>query len=176
MSSPNTLPSEQPAQGLSHPFPGEPLQLDNWVRESFHALDNLQDELLAWHSELDHKQAELDRREEKLEESQQQQHVLREQIGCWKQELGQARGELQQLEEKNSQQLGDLETLERRQVVLETELKVASQRADELRVTLEAERAETAAERQAWRQEFQQMRLLLEHQGQLSSDDVDAPA
>ncbi|HCK42494.1 MAG: hypothetical protein CMJ72_03670 [Planctomycetaceae bacterium] len=141
---------------------GEQSQLESWVNESFHALEKLHGELTDWQSELARKQTELDLREDNLEKCHSEEQDLEGKIAQWKEELGQARSELQLLEEENTEQLQELEKLERRQALLEAELKVATQRTEEISATLAAERAEATEEKKQWRKEFSQMRLLLE--------------
>jgi len=141
---------------------GEQTQLESWVNESFQSLETLHGELTEWQSELARKQTALDLREDALEKCQFEEHDIEGKAAQWKEELAQARAELQLLEDDNIEQLQELEKLERRQAILEAELKVASQRTEEVRAALAAERAEAAEERQQWRKEFAQMRQLLE--------------
>jgi len=143
---------------------GEQSQLETWVNDSFQALENLHSELAEWQSDLARKQTELDLREDTLEKCRVEEHDIGEKVGQWKKELAQARVELRQLEEENAEQLQDLEKLECRQAILETELKVATTRTEEISATLASERAATADEQQQWRVEFQKIRLLLEKQ------------
>ncbi|MCG8450464.1 MAG: hypothetical protein MI725_12920 [Pirellulales bacterium] len=141
---------------------GEHSQLESWVNESFQSLEKLHGELTDWQSELARKQTELDLREDALEKSRQGEPGIEGKVDPWKEKLVEAQQEIEQLEEENSQQLQELENLERRQAILETELKIATQRTEEIGEALESERAQASAERQRWREEFQQMRCLLE--------------
>ena len=141
---------------------GEHSQLESWVNESFRALEKLHGELTDWQSELARKQTELDLREDALEKCHLEGEDLDGKVEQWKHELGDARREIEQLEDENSEQLQELENLERRQAVLEAELRVASQRTEEISATLEVERAQASEEHEVWRTEFQQLRRLLE--------------
>ena len=149
---------------------GEHSQLESWVNESFQALEKLHGELTVWQSDLARKQTDLDLREDALERCQGEEQDIEGKVSNWKQDLAQARSELEQLEEENTEQLQELGKLQRRQAILEAELKVATQRTEETCATLAAERAEAAQQQQAWQTEFSQMRRLLKkHCDMLSS-------
>ncbi len=143
---------------------GQHNQLESWVNDSCQALEKLHGELAGWQNELARKQTELDLREDALDKCQIQEEELGGQVEQWKADLQAARLEAEQLGEENTDQLEQLEQLERRCIELEAELKVAQQRSDELNATLEAERTHAAEEQAQWKEEFKGMRDLLDKQ------------
>ncbi len=143
---------------------GQHNQLESWVNDSCQALEKLHGELAQWQNELARKQTELDLREDALEKCQAQEEELGGQVEQWKADLAAAQEEAQQLGEESADQLEQLEQLERRCIELESELKVAQQRSEELTATLEAERTHAAEEQAQWKEEFKGMRDLLDKQ------------
>ncbi len=152
---------------------GEQTQLETWVHDSFDALEKLHGELSDWQTELARKQTELDLREDSLEKCREQEGDLETQVIQWKRDLDEAREEIQQLEEENTEQLKELENLERRHALLEAERNAASQRTEDLSLALEAERARTNQEQGQWAEEFQEIRQLLEQQCVLLEEHLD---
>ncbi|NOY29769.1 MAG: hypothetical protein GXP28_06210 [Planctomycetes bacterium] len=150
----------------------EHTQLESWVHDSFGALEKLHGDLSEWQSELARKQTDLDLREDALEKCQGQNENLDQLAGQWKIDLETAREEARQLEDENGEQLQELEELERRHLLLESELQAARQRTEELTAALELERARTTEEQQRWTQEFQQLRGMLEEQHHLLADHL----
>ncbi len=150
----------EPLAGLH----GEHAQLESWVNGSCQALEKLHGELAEWQNELARKQTELDLREDTLEKCQIQEEELGGQVEQWKADLEAARHEAQQLGEESSDQIEQLDQLERRCIELEAELKVAQQHSVELAATLEAERARSLEEQAQWKEEFKGMRDLLDKQ------------
>jgi len=154
-------------------------QLEEWVRNSFEALEKLHEELATWQTELARKQTELDLREDALEKDQTQDQELEAQLAACQRDLDEARDEIRQLEEEGVEQLQTLENLERLHAVLKVETNTANQRVEELSAALEAERFRAADEQHLWRSDLKEMRRLLEKQCLLledfAEDDGHAP-
>jgi len=143
---------------------GQHHQLESWVHDSCQALEKLHGELTEWQNVLARKQTELDLREDALEKCQDQEEELGSQVEQWKGDLVAAQQEAEQLGEENSDQLEQLDQLERRCIELESELQVAQKRSEELAATLEAQCAHAAEEQAHWKEEFKGMRDLLDKQ------------
>jgi len=146
---------------------GEHSQLESWVHDSFSALEKLHGDLSEWQAELARKQTDLDLREDALEKCQGQNEDLDHLVDQWKHDLNAAREEVRQLEDENGEQLQELEDLERRHLLLESELHATRERTEKLTAALEVERARTTEEQQRWSSEFQQLRELLKEQHSL---------
>ena len=151
---------------------GEHTHMESWVNESFQALETLHSELAEWQSMLSRKQTELDMREDSLEDFRGEEKELQEQVDQWESQLTAAREEIQQLEDENAEQLQELESLERNQVLLETEIQSAGIQVEELTAALASEQANSTEGHQQWKDEFQQLRSMLERQFQLLSQQL----
>jgi len=172
MSTSETIESIQATLQPLEDLQGEQTQLEAWVHDSFSALEKLHEELSEWQTELARKQTEIDLREDALEKSQEHESDLGTHVTQWKKDLAEAREEVQQLEEENTEQLQELEKLERGHDLLETELKLASQRTEDLSAALEAERGRVSQEHGQWASEFQKIRRLVEKQGLLLEEHL----
>lgn len=152
----------EPLEGLHE----EHSQLEVWVHDSFAALEKLHSELTEWQSELARKQTELDLREDGIRRSEEQivDGDSAEQIEHWKQELDEARQDTQALEEENTEQLQELESMELTLVQMEKQLQTAEKRSADLTNLLEVERARSDQEQHQWQGEFKEMRRLLDKQ------------
>jgi chromosome segregation ATPase len=148
---------------------GQHSQLEAWVNDSCQALEKLHGELTQWQNELARKQTELDLREDALEKCQSTEEEVDARVSQWKAELDVACREAQQLREENGDQLEHLNQLERRCFSLEAELKSVRQESAELASTLATEREHASREQDQWKQEFKDMRALLDKQVALSS-------
>lgn len=152
---------------------GEQAHLEQWVNESFQALEKLHGELADWQSELARKQTELDLREDSLDRSNAKEPELREMLNQSNAALATAKEENRQLLEENAEQLQALEELERRLAELELKLKTSQDRASALTQELSLERDNSDQAQAEWREEFDQMRTLLEQQYSLMSTFIE---
>ena len=164
MSTVNAIESLQSTLEPLQELQGEQTQLEAWVNESFKALESLHGELAEWQSVLARKQTELDMREDNLENFSQDNSHLEEKVTEWESELAQAREEIGQLEEENAEQLQELESLENRHASLESELEKARENVEELTATLDEERSRVVDGQHDWKDEFEQIRYLLNQQ------------
>jgi len=151
---------------------GEHTQLESWVHDSFGALEKLHGDLSEWQSELARKQTDLDLREDALEKFQGKKEDLDDLVDQWKRDLETAREEVRQLEDENGEQLQELEELERRYLLLESELRATREGTEKLTAALEEERSRTTDEQDRWTQEFQELRSLLQEQHHLLIDHI----
>ncbi len=172
MSTSETIESIQATLQPLEELQGEQTQLEAWVHDSFSALEKLHEELSEWQTELARKQTEIDLREDALEKCQEHEIDLDTHAAQWKRDLAEAREEIQQLEEENTEQLQELERLERGHDLLEAELKLARQSIEDLSVALEAERGRVSQEHSQWASEFQKIRRLVEKQGLLLEEHL----
>lgn len=150
-------------ESLREALQGEHSQLENWVQESFAAMDSLHSELADWQRDLTRQQALLDQREAALSEGLAASESAA--VGTLEARLSEAQAEISQLEEENAEQLHAIEELDRNLALVKAELRSANKRADELAASLEAERERAAEDHRHLGSELREVRRLLERQG-----------
>jgi chromosome segregation ATPase len=146
MASPPTIDLSALALDPVEALRGEQSQLEDWMRESFAALEGMHGELAEWQRDLTRRHAELDQREAAIAE---------------------ARDKNRLLEEVNAGQLETLEALERQLGAAQAELRTVRRHAEELSLGFEAERERAMDEHRLWTGELREMRRALLRQGQM---------
>lgn len=151
---------------------GEHDQLEEWVNDSFQSLEKLHEDLSIWQAELARKQTEIDLREDAVNRSRHPDSVPSEELARLGEDIEVIHQENQQLEEENAEQLQVLEEVESRCAVLAEELGSANHRTEELAAALESARLQASSEQSRWKDEFRELRRLMETQHTLLTDRV----
>lgn len=154
----------------------EQAELGSWIHDSFSALEKLHEELTQWQSELARKETDLDLRQDALGRFKTTDKELQKQVTELEEQLAVSQESSRQFEQRNGEQLRELERIEVRCGELEVQHNVACERITELEATLAAERQRSASESEVWKKEFQSLRRDLEKYYQLLTDQVEKVA
>jgi chromosome segregation ATPase len=140
-------------------------QIQQWVQESFAAVESLQVELTQWQTELDAQRQQIEERQDEQQQQQTQGDDRERQIAELEAALATSRQEVALLEADSAEQLQALDALERKHIAVCAELEAVRQQASHL---LEQQTA-AAHERQEWLAELAELRQLMTLLAELSS-------
>jgi septal ring factor EnvC (AmiA/AmiB activator) len=167
MASPPTIDLSALALDPVEALRGEHSQLEDWMRESFAALEAMHGELAEWQRDLTRRHAELDQREAAVAQAGDRKTGEARDFADVEQQLSQAREENRLLVAENAEQLQAREDMERQLGAAQAELRTVRRHAEELTLAFQAERERAMDEHRLWTSELREMRRVLRRQGQM---------